>query len=81
MEREREVDSLYVHTAQSFQDPTQESPPGMQNSEWAGSVENFNIPYAGVHSSPSRSFHFLHSPAVEYNGFPSFPPEYPMEDL
>jgi hypothetical protein len=81
VEREREVDPLYVHTAQSFQDPTQESPPGMQNSEWACSVQNFNNPYTGDHSSPSRSFRSLYSPAIAYNGFHSFSPEFPMNDL
>jgi hypothetical protein len=75
VEREREVDPLYVHTHQLPQEHRQIQVPSMQGSEWSFTGENFDPVYTGVASSPSRSFHSSLSPTIGHNDF-HFSPNY-----
>jgi len=68
VEREEEVDQLYVQTHRLHQEHLQIH--GIQGSEWPLPEENFDQVYTGITSSPSRSFHSSLSPAIGHNEFP-----------
>jgi hypothetical protein len=76
VEREDEVDQLYVQTHRLHQEHFQIQGPGIPGSEWPlPPEENFDPVYTGITSSPSRSFHSSLSPAIGHNDF-HFPSEF-----